>query len=239
MKSLFPTAPQVRIRGVRFVHACALAACMFAGCSSSPPVPDWRMNAHGALERGVAAYLSGDSRVADLEFGKARAETARTGRADVVARAELVRCAAQLASLVLEPCTAFEPLRADAPAAEQAYADYLRGPVDAARVPLLPPQQQALAAAGATAGSDLAALQATADPVSRLVGAAVSLRSGRADAAVARLAIDTASDQGWRRPLLAWLGVARQQAEKAGDAAQAALLARRIQLVLNGASTAP
>jgi|JI10StandDraft_1071094.scaffolds.fasta_scaffold458715_2 hypothetical protein len=232
MTSARQNALQSRFRGV-----CLVAALVLSACSSSPPAPDWRMNAHGALERGVAAYLSGDSRVADLEFGRARAEVARTGRADLVARAELVRCAAQLASLVVEPCAAFEPLRVDAPPAERAYADHLRGPIDAARVPLLPPPQQAIAAPNATSATDVAALTAAVDPVSRLVGAAVSLRSGRANAAVVKLAIDTASDQGWRRPLLAWLGVARQQAEAAGDRAQAEQLARRIQLVLDGPST--
>ena len=34
---------------------------------------------------------------------------------------------AQVASLQLQPCTAFEPLRADAAPPEQAYADYLAG----------------------------------------------------------------------------------------------------------------
>ena len=40
-------------------------------------------------------------------------------------RAELLRCAVQVASLVFEPCPGFEPLRQDAPAAERAYAAYL------------------------------------------------------------------------------------------------------------------
>jgi len=215
----------------------AVVCLLLAACSNQPPTPDWRMNAHGALERAVAAHLSGDTRVADLEFARGRAEVARTGRVDLLARAELLRCAAQLASLVDEPCAGFEPLRADAPPAEQAYADFLRGPIDAARLPLLPPQQRAIAASNATLATDLAALQAMSDPLSRLVAAAVSLRSGRANAALLQVAVDTASDQGWRRPLLAWLGVQQQVALKAGDAALSERLGRRRQLVLDGPST--
>ncbi|MBL0088053.1 MAG: hypothetical protein IPP87_07270 [Ideonella sp.] len=223
----------------RLLIACAAcAAWVLSACSHQPPTPDWRMNAHGALERGVAAYLSGDTRVAELEFARSRAEVARTGRVDLVARAELVRCAAQWASLVDEPCAGFEPLRADAAPAEQAYADFLRGPVDAGRAALLPVQQHAIAASAATSASDLAAMQAMTDPVSRLVAAAVSLRSGRANATVVDLAVQTASDQGWRRPLLAWLGVARRLATEAGDLALAERLGRRIQLVLDGPATA-
>ena len=225
------------MRRCRTTIAPAVLVVMLAACSNQPPTPDWRMNAHGALERAVAAHLSGDTRVADLEFARARAEVARTGRVDLLARAELLRCAAQLASLVDEPCAGFEPLRADAPPAEQAYADFLRGPIDASRAALLPPQQRAIAASNATLASDLAALQAMTDPLSRLVAAAVSLRSGRANAALLQSAVDTASDQGWRRPLLAWLGVQQQLALKAGDAALAERLGRRMQLVLAGPST--
>jgi hypothetical protein len=46
--------------------------------------------------------------------------------------------------------------------------------------------------------------------------------------------VDTASAQGWRRPLLAWLGLQQQRAQQAGDAEAVARLARRIALVGSG-----
>jgi hypothetical protein len=46
--------------------------------------------------------------------------------------------------------------------------------------------------------------------------------------------VDTASAQGWRRPLLAWLGLQHQRALQAGDAEAAAGLQRRIDLVMRG-----
>jgi hypothetical protein len=115
----------------------ALFTALLAGCSSAPPQPDWQMNARGSLERSLEAYFSGDHRVEAREFERARAEVARTGRPDLVARAELMRCASRVASLVLEPCAGFEPLRPDAPPAERAYADYLAGrqPLDTAQLP--------------------------------------------------------------------------------------------------------
>ena len=76
------------------------------------------------------------------------------------------------------------------------------------------------------------------DPLARLVGAAVSLQSGRADGGVVALAVETASAQGWRRPLLAWLHVQARQAETAGDANAAARIRRRIELVGGGAGAA-
>ena len=44
-------------------------------------------------------------------------------------------------------------------------------------------------------------------------------------------AADTASAQGWRRPLLAWLDVQARLADERGDAAEAARLRRRMGLV--------
>ena len=209
----------------------------FTACSSTPPPPDWRLNAHGALERAVTAQLSADHRVASLEFDRARAEIARTGRVDLMARAELLRCAALVAGLQFEPCAGFEALRADAAAAELAYADYLLGRLDAARIAQLPPSQQAVAAAGAGAAADLATLRAITDPLSRLVAAAVWLQAGRATPATLALAVETASAQGWRHPLLAWLNLQRRRAELAGDNVEAQRLGRRIRLVFEGAAS--
>ena len=211
--------------------SCLLAAAL-AACAGTP-VPDWQLAARSGLERASEAYLAGNTRVATAEFERARGEVARTGRVDLVARVELTRCAAQVASLQFDPCTGFERLRADAPPAEQAYADHLQGQaLDAARVALLPAAQQAAAAPGGGAERDVALLQGIADPLSRLVAAGVWLRNGRASPAVMNLAVETASAQGWRRPLLAWLQVQRLQAEQAGRRDEAARVQRRIDLVL-------
>lgn len=213
----------------RIVVVATLA--MLAACAGGPQPPDWAFAAHGAMQRALQADLAGDSRVAAAEFERARSELARTGRPELVARAELMRCAARVAALDFAPCEGFERLRVDAADAERAYADHLQGTLDAARVPLLPVAQQPLAAPSRGEPADLALLQGTADPLSRLVGAALWLRMGRASPPVLALAAETASAQGWRRPLLAWLQLLKARAEAAGDAAEAARLGRRIELV--------
>ena len=58
------------------------------------------------------------------------------------------------------------------------------------------------------------------------------MRSGRASPEVVALAIDTASAQGWQRPLLAWLTLQALSADQAGATADAERLRRRIKLVL-------
>ena len=204
----------------------AIAAALLAGCGNKPRAPDWQMNAHDSLERYVTAYMTGNARVEAAEFERARNALAATGQAGLVARAELTRCALRVASLVVEPCEGFERLRADAPAAERAYADYLAGRIAPPDAPLLPAQHRAVA----TGQGDAAAVQAIEDPLSRLVAAGVLFRTGRASPQVLVLASDTASTQGWRRPLLAWLGVQAQRAEQAGAAEEAQRLRRRMAL---------
>jgi len=226
----------------RWPELCRVAAstmlCLLASCASHPPPPDWQLNAKVASERSVAAYLSGNGRVEAQETERARSEIARTGRADLLARVELTRCAAQAASLVFEPCAAFDALRADAAAPERAYADYLGARLQPQDIALLPEPQRSVAAGGPNDAANIAALRAIEDPLSRLVAAAVLFEAGRADPQVIVIAIDTASSQGWRRPLLAWLGVELRRAEQAGASEEAQRLRRRIELVL-GAGPAP
>ncbi|MBP3982275.1 hypothetical protein J8G26_16260 [Acidovorax sp. JG5] len=203
-----------------------------AACASGPPTPEWQMNAHGAAQKAQNAYLAGDNRVEQLEWNRAREALARTGRLDLLARLELLRCAGRVASLVFEPCAGFEALRQDAAAPEKAYADYLAGQLAALDAAQLPAAQRSVAQAVQTdAGAPLSGIE---DPLSRLVAAGVLLKTGRATPATLSIAVETASAQGWRRPLLAWLMVQAQRAQAAGDTEAVARLQRRIAIVERG-----
>ncbi|MES2413821.1 MAG: hypothetical protein V4614_08460 [Pseudomonadota bacterium] len=203
------------MRGLHTSMTAGLLCLLLAACSSGPKTPDWQLEAKGSMDRAVAAWLEGNSRVEAVEFARARSEISSTGNVDLMARAELVRCATRVASLVFEPCAGFEKLRQDAAPAERAYADYLAGSA---------PQRPATAGP-AGAGDDAA--------LSQLVAAGVQFRAGNAGPALVQQAVTTASAQGWRRPLLAWLGVQAALAEKAGDSNEAARLRRRIEMTTN------
>jgi hypothetical protein len=208
---------------MRALLPLAITAAL-AACAGKPQPPDWQVAAHGALERYEKAFLSGNARAAEQEFAIARGQLASTGQATLVARAELTRCALQVASLAFEPCPGFDALRADAAAPERAYADYLQA--RSAPVDQLPEQHRAVAGGKA----DAASLRAIKDPLARLVAAGVLLRGNRADPQVLQVAADTASQQGWRRPLLAWLGAQLRLAEQRGANEEAQALRRRIAL---------
>jgi hypothetical protein len=56
-------------------------------------------------------------------------------------------------------------------------------------------------------------------------------QANRACPTVLDLAVETASAQGWRRPLLAYLRVQRLRADKAGDSDAADRFRRRIDVI--------
>ncbi len=217
--------------------AAALLLATLAACAAAPP-PDWQSNAHGALKGFTSSYLTGNTNAAEAEFARARTEIASTGRLDLVARAELLRCAARLASLELDDCPNFLALADDADARDRAYADYLGGRWQRLEGALLPVQHQAVLALPPAQG-EAPMLASMDDPLARLVACAALLRQNRLSPLGLELAVQTASSQGWRRPLLAWLGVQLQRSQQAGDAAGTTRLQRRIDLVLGKVSSNP
>jgi hypothetical protein len=204
-----------------------LGAAMLAACAGQPAQPQWREDASSSLAGFSDDYLKGQSGAAAAEFARARDATASTGRLDMAAHAELVRCATRVASLEYDDCPGFAALAPDASAAQRAYAAYLAGQWQGLDPALLPAPQRAVVAA---AGAEQAVLAGIEDPLSRLVAAGVLLRTGRIVPADMAAATATASEQGWRRPLLMWLGVALKRAQAAGDTMEAARIERRISL---------
>ncbi|WP_429015843.1 hypothetical protein [Comamonas sp. 4034] len=198
-------------------------------CAGGQKVPDWAISEQGAAERATDAYLSGNSRVADAEWRRAREEVRRTARPDLLARLELARCAAQVAALDVSPCSGYEAVAQDAAAPEQAYARYLRGAQQPADIALLPKVQQTVAAQQATGAA--AALAAMEDPLSRLVAAGALAVRSPLPMEVVQQAVDTASAQGWRRALLAWLINQQRLAQEQGDTALAAQVQRRLDVL--------
>ena len=207
----------------------AISVIAHAACSSQPPAPDWALVAEIATQKATAAYLQGQQRVEALQWQKARDAVASTGQPALAAKVELMRCAAQVASLEWNDCPAYEALAQDVAEEEQAYARYLQGRSQPADIELLPEAQRAVARQLGIAGG--VAPVEIKDPLSSLVAAGVQLRSGRASPALLQQAVDTASAQGWRRPLMAWLLLQLKSEQQAGNSEKAAQLERRLKLL--------
>lgn len=207
-------------------HRASLIALLFlAACAGTPP-PDWKANATGLLERYQQHWLEGENRQAAQTFAKAQIELSRTGRLDLAARAELIRCATHIASLDFAPCSGYQAT--DATPSEAAYARLLSGAVQDGDIRLLPEHYAAFARAKEVGERNRAA-QAIADPFARLLASALLLKAGEIMPETIASASRTASERGWRRALLAWLQVQAKRAKAAGDAAALATLQRQIE----------
>lgn len=211
---------------------------LLAACAGSPPPPDWKMNAVSLLETYQRRWLEGDSKTAELTFSRARSELAKTGRLDLAARAELIRCAAQVASLDFQPCSAYEKLAADAAAEETAYAHFLTASWQGLNPDLLPRHYADLVKAKDAAQRNRVA-QTIDDPAAQLIASALLLKTGEVTPETIGTAQATASERGWRRPLLAWLEISAKRAEAAGDQAALTKLQRQIELVLSAKPVLP
>lgn len=200
----------------------ATVALLLAACASKAPVPAWQPDAKDALDGFTDNYLRGSTAAANADFARARRETASTGRGDLVAQVELVRCATLAASLEFDDCPGFAALAGDATAQQRAYAAYLGGRWEGLDVAALPEQHRPVVTGGTMAG--------VTDPLSRLVAAGALFKAERIRPEDVVAATETASSQGWRRPLLMWLGVQAKRAEAVGDADAAERIRRRIAL---------
>jgi len=225
-----------------FLYVCyGLCAALLGACAGTAPAPGWALHAESAARRATAATLQGHSRLEALEWNKARAEIARTARPDLLARLELLRCAAQSAALLWENCPAYQALSQDAPAAEAAYARYLAAHPLPHDMPHLGAAQRRLAAAllptntGSTGAAQqtaaLAAVQAIDQPLPRLVAASAALRAGLGSPTLLQLGVDTASTQGWSRALMAWLLLQERTCMQAGDASCVQTAQRRLDVL--------
>jgi predicted small lipoprotein YifL len=203
-----------------------LAAC---GSGGLPP-PDWKADSADLIERYQKHALLGENTLAERYFQQAVSATGGAGRVAETARLWLVRCTTRRAMLIDDACAEYAELAAMAPnAADQAYYQFVTLRWDGLDVALLPEQHRDLVRT--PAGKRHEVLGRINDPLARLLDAGLLVMRQEADAATLALATETASEQGWRQPLLTYLKLQHEQAAARGDVAEQARLARRIQLV--------
>lgn len=211
--------------------ALACVVALVAGCGGRGlPPPDWKTNAAGLVERYKKHALLGENVLAERYFQQAVMATSGAGRLTETAKLWLVRCATRRAMLIDDACTEYAGLAAALPDAEdQAYYQFIMLRWDALDVAKLPDQHRDLVRAPAGQRHD--ALSRIEDPLARLLDASLLVMRQEADAATLALATETASERGWRQPLLTYLKLQHKQAVVQGDSAELARLAQRIQLV--------
>lgn len=198
--------------------------------SSGPPPPDWKTDAADLIERYQKHALLGENSLAERYFQQAVAATGGAGRVTETARLWLVRCATRRAMLIDDACTEYADLAGITPnVADQAYYQFVTLRWEVIDVAQLPSQHHDLVRA--PAGKRHETLSRIADPLARLLDASLLVMRQEADAGTLTLAAETASERGWRQPLLTYLKLQQKQAAAQGNTAELARLTQRIQLI--------
>jgi hypothetical protein len=206
-------------------------ALLLAACGGGPAVPDWKRDRISLIEKYKRAELKGENKLADRYFEQALDAAGSTGKLDESARLHLIRCATRQASLAFEACTAYqEYAKLSFNAENDAYYRFLSGQWDTLDAGKLPAHYREFQA-NHDAAKTLGILQKIDDPLPRLIAISLVVMRRQADDATLNLAAETASEQGWRKPLLVYLKLLENRASLSEDRAALEELRTRIKLV--------
>ncbi len=210
-----------------------LIILLVVGCASVE-IPSWTFASFNYLENYKQNFLIGKDDMAELHFQKAEEEIKKSGDINILAKAYLTRSA--LHAAVLEPVPDREYLRlADigTMAENRHYLLFLQGAFPRVDGSLIPEQYrdtlQAIRKGEIRViGTALAKIE---NPLSRLVATGVVVAAGYQDENTLQNAIDTASKNGWKRALLAYLRTIQSFYEKNAEKDKAARIRKVIELI--------
>lgn len=217
-----------------------LAACLIllAGCGGKTPPPDWKVDSADLIERYKKHELRGENILAERYFQQAVNAAGSAGQVAETARLWLVRCAVRRASLDDDDCSEYVELaKLETTDEDRAYYQFITLDWNGVEASRLPKHYAALLAG--PADKRLAQVAAIDAPLSRLLAASLVVQRGEADDALLALATETASAEGWKRPLLVYLKLAEKRASEREDAATLADIQARIRLVEQPFSASP
>ncbi len=200
---------------------------LLAACATPPP-PQWQAEARKSIEQYQGAFLRGESKLADRYFAEAQTALASGADPELMHSAALVRCALGTATLDFELCASIA--RSAMGAEDRTYLAFLNGAWRNLDVDALSTQYRNVVKRRNDAERNRA-LTEIADPLSRLIAAGVLYKLGQISPAGIDSAIDAASSQGYRRPLLAWLIVRENLPATAADPALLRRVRERIKLL--------
>jgi alkylhydroperoxidase/carboxymuconolactone decarboxylase family protein YurZ len=207
---------------------------LFVGCGSSKPVPEWKDASFNQLDNYKKSYLSGKERIAEAYFNKAVDEIKSSGDLEILARAYLTKYACQVA--VLEAFDDKEYLRIDAvePILQnKTFYNFLKGAFGNVDENQLPQQYAGFFIAIESGRKDEIALEISKmdNPLSKLIAIGLLVQKNTYNEMELNLAIDIASQNGWKKALLAYLTKLQSFYVMNNKPDKAAHVAERIQLI--------
>lgn len=214
-------------------HLLLIICLLFLGCASKP-IPDWLNISYNQLESYKKSYLSGEDKVAAIQFKAAINEIRKSGDLEILSRAYLIRMALQ--ATALENTDDDEYLKIDAlqpSLPNRGFYAFLKGEINQVDDSMLPQQYRGFCKAlRQNAGAEsLQEIEKMEDPLSQLIALGIIVRLRQDNEDVLKKAIAAASAQGWKKPLLVYLARLQSYYEGKKETDKATGIQQRIKLI--------
>jgi hypothetical protein len=211
-----------------------LFSLLICACASATPVPVWKDKAYRQLDEYKSSFLTGKEASTEPHFVKARRGIAASNDLRLLTIAYLTKYALHTASLEYFDSSEFAKLyRLEPNPTDMAYCHFLKGNFSAVDVMRLPAHY--IGILKAASGKDLAMaareIAAIDDPLSRLIACGVWVRYLPSDETILQIGVSTASANGWRRPLWAYLDKLQAYYLELGDKSKAGIIKDRLELL--------
>jgi len=207
---------------------------LLAGCGAKP-APVWIAAGHKQLETFKQDFLTGrEPPITEIHFRKAVEEIKKGGDADLLGKAWLTRMALQVAVREeLEEGGYLKTEAAEVVPANRNFYRFLKGDTATVDVSLLPESYRPfwMAFRSGDAAKAAVTIAAIEDPMPRLIAAGLAASHRLENDAILQIAVETASLNGWKRALFAWLKRLQSSLEASGDAAKVSAIRSRIDMM--------
>ncbi len=213
---------------------CLFFPLIFLTACSSRPAPGWTGSSYNHLEGFKKHYLRGNDRLAEQRFQKALEEIRSSGDVELMAIAYLTKFAVRTAALEAFDDRDYLHLAAvESGLPHRHYYSFLKGSLAGVDPDQLPVQYRAFLKALRNGSSSEIETEAfrMEDPLSRLIAAGLAVQGGRESESLLNGAIETASRQGWKKPLLAYLKRIERYYDSAKEMNKAADARKRLEWI--------
>jgi len=193
---------------MRKILIVAIVIFICACGSNSRQVPDWKDAAFRQLENYKVNFLTGKEDASEPHFDKARQAISGGNDLNLLARIYLNKYALHTAALEDFDDSEFIRINKLQPiASNSAYYNFLKGNFTVVEDNLLPSQYSSFIklARNKDLAKAIQEIPSITDPLSRLIACGIWVKYLPYDENILQTAINVSADNGWKRPLWAYL----------------------------------
>jgi hypothetical protein len=203
-------------------------------CGSTQRLPDWKDAAFRNFENYKTNFLNGKEGVSEPHFYKSKQALSDGNDLNLLARIYLTKYALHTAALEDFDDSDFLRINNLQPNESNfAYYNFLKGSFAAVKDNLLPSNYSGFikAARDKNLAKAVGEINSINDPLSRLIACGILVKYISYDANILQSAVNTSAENGWRRPLLAYLTKLQKHYLDSGETIKAKDIRERLDLL--------